>query len=223
MGTELPDEEADQRIASREGMRVMDEQKEIIYCEKPDSISYDEIHEVLWKANEENRDKGFQLATAQMTGEQLKERIGDDGHCFVAMADGQVIGTLSLRYVDRNAWFVRGRIADYILSAVLPEYQGYHVNSALTQLAFDAAKRDGCQVIELDTAENNEHAIKVYEHFGFQLVGYKANPRGDHYSVIMAKWFDGCPFSKGYVRFRYGMRRLYVRLRYKENKEKRLF
>ena len=204
-------------------MRIMDEQKEIIYCEKPDSVSYDEIHEVLWKANEENRKKGFHFSTAEMSGDQLRERIGEDGQCFVAMEDGKVVGTLSIRFLNRNTWYAKGRIADGILSGLLPEYQGRHVNSALVKMMFDAAEQAGCKVIEVDTAEKNQHLIDIYKHYGFQLVGFKANPRGDHYSVIMAKWFDGCPFSKGYVRFRYGMRRLYVRLRYKENKEKRLF
>ena len=145
----------------------------LLIIEKPETISFDDIHELLWKANTQNRKDGFIMSTSQMSGGQLEKRIGADGHCLVALLEGQLVGTLSLRYLNRKTWYAHGRIADYMLAAVLPECQGYHINSALSQKAFKIAKKDGCKAIELDTAENNSHAIAVYKHLGFKLVSYK--------------------------------------------------
>ncbi len=199
----------------------MEPQNKITYCEKPEWISYDDIHDVLWDANTANREDGFVLSTSKMNGEQLKNRIGSDGHCFVALSDGNVIGTLSIRYIKRNSWFAKGKVADYMLAGVKQEFQGYHVNSTLSKMAFDKAREDGCSVMELDTAETNTHAIAVYKHFGFRLVDYKANPGGDHYSVIMIKWLDGSPYPEIYCTIRYLIKKIYVRIRYRANREKR--
>ena len=95
------------------------------------------------------------------------------------------------------------------------------MNSHLSELFFETAIKEGYNVVELDTAENNTHAIEVYKHLGFKLVSYKANQGGDHYSVIMVKWLERCPYSNRYCAIMFGLKRIYIRFRYKANKEKR--
>lgn len=199
----------------------MEGQSDLLCCEKPENITFDEIHELLWDANQKNRDDGFVLSTSEMSGNQLKKRIGADGHCFVALIDNQLVGTLSLRYLQRNSWFAKGKIADYMLAGVHPDFQGKHINTALSELAFETASKDGCDAIELDTAENNTHAIEVYRHLGFKKVSYKANPSGDHYSVIMMKWLNGCPFSPLYISLRFHIKKCLVMIFYTPGKKKR--
>ena len=132
------------------------------------------------------------------------------------------VGTISVRFFDRNTWYAKGKVADYMLAAVIPEYQKKHVNALLSEKVFSFAREKGCPVIELDTAENNLNAINVYKHYGFKLVSYKANPGGDHYSVIMAKWLNICPFSDLYCYLRFEIRKLITILRYTPDKRKRL-
>ncbi|MCD7929404.1 MAG: GNAT family N-acetyltransferase [Clostridiales bacterium] len=158
--------------------------------EKPSYITYEQIHDLLWKANEENRKVGFHLSTAEMSGEELAIRIGKEGKCFVALDGNKLVGTLSLRMLNRNSWYYKGIIPDYMLAAVDPEYQGKHINSMLSKFAFDFVKKVGYPAIELDVAENNCHAIKVYNHLGFKFVDYKIIEKLDHNNIVMIKWLN---------------------------------
>ena len=194
---------------------------DISVIEKPDSITFDEIHEVLWKANEENRKKGFLLKTSVLDADKLKDRLGDKGKCFIAVDNGRVVGTISVRIVKRNKWYFKGELPDYMLAAVLPEYQGKHINSLLAQKVFEYAIENGYEAVELDTAEENTHAIDVYKHQGFKLVDFLSKTGVDHYSVVMIKWFDRNPCSDHYRVLRYLIKRAYIKFRYKENKKKR--
>lgn len=193
----------------------------IVVVEKPEYISFDNIHEVLWRANKDNRNIGFILKTSELSDEQLKARLGTEGKCFVALDKDCLIGTISVRFFERKTWYAMGKVADYMLAAVVPEYQNQKVNSLLSERVFSFAREKGCSVIELDTAENNKKAINVYKHYGFKLVGYKANPGGDHYSVIMAKWLNKCPFSDLYCLLRFEIKKIITVIRFTPDKKKR--
>lgn len=194
----------------------------IIIKEKPAEMSYEVIHDLLWRANQQNREKGFHLKTAELNGQQIEERIGKDGKCFIAFLGEKPVGTLSVRFVQRdNRWYASGIIADYILAGVLPEYQGLHINSMLAEKVFDYVKEKGVEVVELDTATENKHAISIYEHQGFKKVSYTVMQDADHYSVIMVKWLTKCPYPDFYRFFVYHFRRIKVRLLYKKGRSKR--
>ena len=193
----------------------------ITYSEKPDYISYDDIHDLLWASNADNREKGFVLRTSELSGEMLQQRIGKDGYCFVAMDGEKLVGTLSIRFVERHTWYADGHIPDYILAGVLPEYRGKHINAELSNMVFQRIKELGYQIIELDTAEDNDYAINVYEHYGFKKVDFKPTKNGDHYRVVMAKWIDNCPFMVYTIKLRYVLKKIYIKSRYRENGKKR--
>lgn len=191
--------------------------------EKPETLSYDAIHELLYAAHAENRARGFVMRTALLPGEALEARIGRDGKCWVAFDGDKPVGTLSIRIVNRNAWYARGKVPDYMLAAVLPEYTGRHINSMLAAKAFEYATACGYKVMELDTADNNDRAIGIYRHQGFRPVGYSA-PKGlDHYSVIMAKWLVRRPVAEGVSGLVFRAKRLYTRARYRVGGAKRFF
>lgn len=188
---------------------------------KPEHISFDQIHEVLEQAHSVNQKNGFVMATSALSGDAIRDRIGKDGMCWVALDGERLVGTLSARMVKRDNWYAKGMIPDYMLAGVIPDYQGKHINSMLAQQLFDYAREKQYSIVELDTAENNTHAIEVYKHQGFVLVDYLAKKDVDHYSVVMAKWIGDCPHSAGYCNMRYNIRRALIRLRYKPGKVKR--
>ena len=194
---------------------------EIIIKEKPEEISFDEIHKVIYSAHEENLKKGLVMRTTTLTGEELKNRIGKDGICFVALDGEKIVGTISVRFVERDKWYAKGVIPDCILAGVIPEYRGKHISSMLEQKVFEYVRNKGYKLIELDTAENNIHAVEVYKHQGFKLVDYHAYLGVDHFSVVMVKWLDKCPYSSFYCKLRYNIRRNLIRLRYKVGRIKR--
>ncbi len=194
---------------------------EIRIIEKPDGISFDAIHDLLYEANAANRSQGLVMRTVLLTGDEIQKRIGEDGKCWVALCGDTPVGTLSVRVKERNAWYCHGEIPEYMLAAVLPEYTGKHINSALSARAFEFAGERGFQMIELNTAENNSHAIEVYLHQGFQKVGFLAPRDADHYSVVMVKWLEKCPHSALSIRLRYFLQRLYVKIRFKKGGKRR--
>lgn len=46
--------------------------------EKPDWVSWDEIHEVLKSAQTVNRRRGFNMINANLSGEKLKKKLEMD-------------------------------------------------------------------------------------------------------------------------------------------------
>jgi len=196
---------------------------DIKIVEKTDDISFEDIHKILHEAHKENNDKNINMKTANLTGEELKERIGKNGKCFIALDENKLIGTLSIRLVERNCWYAKGTIPDYMLAAVLPEYQGKHVNSMLSKKVFDYCRKGNFELIELDTAEKNINAIKIYKHLGFCFVDFKSFRGTDHYSVVMVKWLKKCPYNKIYIYMRYILKKLYIKSRYKKNGEKKIW
>ena len=64
--------------------------------EKPDWVSWETIHDVLWEAHAENRKNGVFMRYPSLSGEEIKRRIDDNGKMFVAIEDGKVIGSAAL-------------------------------------------------------------------------------------------------------------------------------
>ena len=45
--------------------------------EKPDWVSWEVIHQVLWNAHEENRQKGIMMQLPSLSAEELHKYIGE--------------------------------------------------------------------------------------------------------------------------------------------------
>lgn len=190
--------------------------------EKPESISWDSIHDILYKAHESNRQKGVFMRTATLTGEELRQRVGENGKCFVALIDGKLAGTASVKFVPRNTWYHKGIIADLMLVGILPEYKGYGIYSLLTKEIYIYSERHGIKIVELDTAEGNVKMQSVSLRHGFQYVATMASPYTRHYSVVMVKWLEGSPYSSLYVRFRYLIQTFRFKLKFKRGRINRI-
>ena len=183
----------------------------ITVIEKPEDMSFDVIHSLLVRAHSQLQKDGVHMLTAELTGDQLRERIGN-GKCYVATDGGVPVGTVSWRTVNRNRWYQRGETADMLLLGVVPEYAGRHIASLLMQTAEQDAQAHGFGGIELDTADTNTKAIEIYKKRGYVPVWYFAASNKDHYSVAMYKWFGKCPFQPAYCSLRFRMKRRRVRL-----------
>ena len=64
--------------------------------EKPDWVSWEEIHQVLWKAHEENRRKGMYMAFPALPGEEIRKKIEGHGKMLVAMDGQKIVGTAAI-------------------------------------------------------------------------------------------------------------------------------
>ena len=202
------------------GAESKEKQRNIRILEKPDWISYDQIHELLYQAHQSNRDKGFDVKTAHMTGEELEKHIGETGKCFVALDGDKLVGTTSYRILDRDYWCAKGKVVDRVLAGVSPDYKGKHISSMLFSKIVEIAKQEGYQYIESRTAEENEIVQKINIKDGYRYIDFLST-KTDHYTVVMLQWLNGCSYPKWRTNFHFKWRRILIKLRFKPGRIKR--
>lgn len=89
--------------------------------------------------------------------------------CMIsAFVDGKLVGNVSIRQAG-GVKRVRHRATLGI--SVLRDYWGRGVGSMLMDAAIQTAQSVGYAQIELQTAADNERAIRLYERFGFEQYG----------------------------------------------------
>ncbi len=187
----------------------------ITIMEKPDWITFDDIHDLLYRAHSVNREKrGFHVPTAEADGNQLKQMLGEKGKCFVALKGDKLVGTSSYRILKRNYWCASGEVVDRILIGVLPEYQGCHIAPMLFKTIENEAKENGFKYIETRTAEANEIMQSINLKDGHRYIGFSV-PKSDHYNVIMLQWLEDCPYPLWYTNLRYQIKKATMKMKYK--------
>ncbi len=192
---------------------------EIQIMEKPDWITFEDIHDLLYAAHGSNREKGFHVKTADMAGEELRKHIGS-GKCFVALDGDKLVGTTSYRIVKRNYWCVKDNVVDRILIGVHPDYKGKHISRMLFDRILKEAEENGYKYIETRTAEDNIIMQKINLKDGARFIDFKSFTI-DHYTVVMMQWLNGCPYSHFHTDVYFKLKRLFVKLRFKPGHIKR--
>jgi ribosomal-protein-alanine N-acetyltransferase len=83
--------------------------------------------------------------------------------CWVAEVDDLVVGALVLwRVLDE---------AELATLAVRPDFRRRGIARVLLQTALDSAYAEGARICQLEVRAGNEAAQKLYESFGFAVVG----------------------------------------------------
>ena len=108
-----------------------------------------------------------------------------------------------------------------MLIGILPKYKGYGIYKRLSTSLENIAKQHKLNILELDTNENNITMQKISLAWGFKYVSMFASPYVKHYSVVMAKWLNGCPYSDLYLKIRYTVFCIKFKLRIKPGNIKR--
>lgn len=181
--------------------------------EKPDWVTWEEIHQVLWKAHEQNRQKGMFMGLPAKSAEELQNYIEGKGKIFVALENKRVIGTLAIIAKEGSKWFNRGKYGYACLGAVLPEFSGKGVFRALDDRMESEVRHMQLPVITGDTHENNARMLKISKKEGYQFVSYKACR--DHFNIVRAKWLNGCPYPSWYIKLRFHVSKFKFKTRYK--------
>lgn len=185
---------------------------EIKIIEKPDWVSWEKIHEVLWKAHEQNRQKGIMMQLPALSAEELQKFVGE-GKMFVAMDDNRVIGTLALVIKEGKRWYNQGRYGYVCLGAVLPDYSG----KGVFRLLYDHVEKEALllklPVLTRDTNEKNFRMLKISKKEGYYFVAYIAYR--DHFNIVRAKWLNGCPYPSWYINLRFHLSKFKQKTRYK--------
>ena len=195
--------------------------EEIIFMEKPDWVSWDDIHQCLYKAHQVNRIHGFNMLSQDMSGEELKNKLEGNGHCFVALDNEKLVGVATVRFFKSRRWWAWGKTVAYNgLDGVLKEYQGTDVFIGLQQMRNAAIKKSGVRIIQSNTAEENTLILRRVKKMGGKFVQYSATGKGaDHYSIIMARWLDGCPWPDWFVNLMFNISKIVIRAIWKPGKK----
>ena len=89
--------------------------------------------------------------------------------CMIsAFIDGKMVGNVSVRQAG-SVKRIRHRATLGI--SVLKEYWGRGVGSMLMDAAIQTAESAGYAQIELQAADDNDRALRLYERFGFETYG----------------------------------------------------
>nr|MDO8135385.1 GNAT family N-acetyltransferase [Candidatus Njordarchaeum guaymaensis] len=109
---------------------------------------------------------------------------------LLAEVDGKLVGYIS---IDESIWDLSRHVGELGI-AVLPEFRGVGVGSALMESALHLASEKGFKKIGLSVFHTNKRAINLYRKFRFKKVGRKRkqfNLNGEYIDEItMEKFVD---------------------------------
>ena len=174
-------------------------ESEIQIMEKPGWVSWDDIKQCLYEAHSVNRAKGINMAHYQWPAEKIQESLGENGFMLVALDGDKLVGTAGIGEKFGNKWYANGRYAYECYASVLPEYAG---------------KGIGYDVLIGDTHSKNTHRIEIALKNGFRLVRFFRAASKDHYSVVIVKWLNGCPYSSFYCWIKFEVSKLQALIRF---------
>ena len=176
--------------------------------EKPDWVSWDDIHDVLWAAHEKNREKGLSMRYAFLPGDEIRQRIEGNGKMFCAIDEGKVVATSAIVRKQSKMWYDKAPsdYAYFCFASVLPEYAGRGIYRQFYLSREAVCKEMGLDRILFDTHEKNTRVIEINSNNGFVPVDYKFY--WDHFNIVMVKWLKGCPFSSTRCKFEYYKRKI---------------
>lgn len=188
---------------------------DIQIIEKPDWISWDDIKQCLMDSHAVNRARGINMAHYQWPVEKIKNSLGENGVMLVALDGKKVVGTAAIGEKNGNAWYVKGRYGYMCFAGVLPEYNGRGIYKALISKRETIAKDLGYHVLLLDTHRENKRIQEIALKNGYKFVRFFLANSKDHYSVVMVKWLDDCPYSSFYCWRKYLLSKVKTMLRTK--------
>jgi RimJ/RimL family protein N-acetyltransferase len=96
----------------------------------------------------------------------------NDVEWFVAEYENKVIGQCSVGLVRRNA---RYRHRAEVAFVILQDYCNLGIGGKMMEECIKWCEKNGVTQIELDVVKNNERALKMYQGFGFEIIGTKEN------------------------------------------------
>lgn len=173
----------------------------IVYKKKDESVSWEEIRQVVFRSHESNRKNGVDIRNAHLSSEELAASLGKEGACFVALDGEKVVGTCSVAFREIRTWFAKGKVAYLTLAAILPEYKGRHIFKHLSALRNEYIKSVGCKLCYMNVAEYNHERRAIAIKEGFVEVAINYNPYNPHNYITYCYWYAGSPFPKIFISF----------------------
>ena len=170
---------------SRLGLR----QSNVVVRRLSTADSIDELTSLLHAAYRRLGDLGLNYTAVDQPPEVTRERIAR-GECLVAVADGQLVGTIVFYQATAASgcpWYDRPDVASLGQFGVLPSHQSTGIGRQLLDAVERRAAESGAVEVALDTAEDAAHLVSWYERCGYRIVEHAQWDGKTYRSVIMTK------------------------------------
>ena len=110
--------------------------------------------------------------TAEQEASLLQKILDSDLNMMIACeVDGRIAGSCQIMFQGRLKTRHRAAVA----IALVREYWGLGIGSAMFEELIRAAKVNGATQMELEVIEGNHRAMGLYEKYGFRVVGERPN------------------------------------------------
>lgn len=94
-----------------------------------------------------------------------------DAMAISCYADGRVVGNCEINFHTS----LKNRHRAVVCIAILRDYWGLGIGSAMFEGLLAAAKEHGTMIVELEFMEGNTRGQRLYEKFGFRIVSERPN------------------------------------------------
>lgn len=152
-----------------------------------DSIA--ELTALLHRSYARLADMGLRFMATHQTEAVTLERI-NQGECYVAISEGQLVGTIIFKPAERSSgspWLDLAQVASLAQFAVSPDLQAQGLGGRLMDFVEQRALETGAQEIALDTAEPAKHLVEWYGRRGYRIIEHIQWGHTNYGSVIMSK------------------------------------
>lgn len=148
-----------------------------VIIRKPNIDDAEAIINVISVADTETlflaRNPGEFCTTIDREKQIIENVLSDnDVEWFVAEYDNKVVGQCSVGLVRRTA---RYRHRAEVAFVILQEYCDLGIGGKMMEECIEWCKEKAVTQIELDVVKTNDSAVKMYQSFGFEIIGTKEN------------------------------------------------
>ena len=179
------------------------EEELIVIREKPESVTWEQISEVLIQSHANNRENGVYMPYPHLPAEDIRKKIEGRGIMLVAMDAEKLVGTAAMIFLNKKLWCGSGKYAYCCFASVLPEYSGRGIYRRLLDEEHRIALSKGYERMMFDTHEGNTRIIAISKKAGYKSVEYRV--RHDHNSVLMVKWLKKQPLPDFIIAIVFGL------------------
>ncbi len=152
-----------------------------------DSIA--ELTHLLHAAYAQLAALGFNYTAVDQSEAVTRERIAQ-GECYVAAADGALVGTILFTTPDQthgSPWLGKADVCEFHQFGVLPRYQGSGIGSRLLDHVENRARALSATEIAFNTSEGAHQLIGWYVRRGYRHIEHIQWEGKTYRSVIMSK------------------------------------
>lgn len=152
--------------------------------------SFAELTGLLHRSYAELARQGLLFWASHQSEENTRTRVAE-GDCYLAVASGRILGTITLRKRERTKgcpWYDRPDVASFGQFAVDPAFQRKGIGTALLRKVEQHAVEVGAAELALDTAEGAGPLIRMYEKLGYRFIEHVDwRPKTNYRSVVLSK------------------------------------